>query len=175
MSVLKALMAAINSATTPWAVISVTVSLDMRWTIPSHVLVCQPLENNSVGQYIIILLVHASSIDTDECAQGTHSCDPTLASCSNTEGSFECSCLSGFEGEGYSSTCDGICAKWALWIIVLRYYLYSADVDECISELDNCHNNASCTNTFGDYNCSCYDGFTGDGFTCSGTRVHLQL
>ncbi len=106
MSVQKTLMDATSSATTPLAAISVTASLDMNWMIPSHVLVCQPLENSDVCQYII--LVHDSSIDIDECAQGTHSCDRNLASCNNTEGSFECNCLRGFEGEGYNGTCDGM-------------------------------------------------------------------
>ena len=31
-----------------------------------------------------------------------------------------------------------------------------------------CSNNAACNNTFGSYECECFDGFTGDGFNCSG-------
>ncbi len=45
--------------------------------------------------------------DIDECLQGTHTCDRNLASCNNTEGSFECSCNNGFEGDGYEGTCIG--------------------------------------------------------------------
>ncbi len=50
-----------------------------------------------------------------------------------------------------------------------------ADINECMRELDQCHGNATCTNTFGGYNCSCDDGFTGDGFNCTGIHVALTL
>lgn len=38
--------------------------------------------------------------DIDECANGTASCD-TNAQCTDTDGSYECSCNAGFEGNGY--------------------------------------------------------------------------
>ncbi|XP_068705887.1 latent-transforming growth factor beta-binding protein 1-like [Montipora foliosa] len=40
------------------------------------------------------------------------------------------------------------------------------DVDECSSE-NECHVNATCTNTIGSYKCTCKEGFTGDGRNCS--------
>ena len=43
----------------------------------------------------------------------------------------------------------------------------SADIDECISDSADCHDNATCTNTDGTYECTCDSGFSGDGFTCS--------
>ena len=33
---------------------------------------------------------------------------------------------------------------------------------------DNCSDNATCTDGNGSYMCECKDGFTGDGFTCTG-------
>ena len=42
-----------------------------------------------------------------------------------------------------------------------------ADVDECMLELDDCDQDAECTNTIGNYTCACNTGFTGDGFSCS--------
>ena len=45
---------------------------------------------------------------------------------------------------------------------------YSQDIDECRRNLDNCHENAVCTNTEGSYTCTCNRGFTGDGFSCTG-------
>lgn len=42
-------------------------------------------------------------LDVDECGSNTHNCHPD-ANCSNTVGSFECTCLSGFEGNGTSCT-----------------------------------------------------------------------
>ena len=42
-----------------------------------------------------------------------------------------------------------------------------ADFDECSSE-NECHTNATCTNTNGSYNCTCKRGFQGDGRNCNG-------
>ena len=43
------------------------------------------------------------------------------------------------------------------------------DINECddVSK-NNCSINAHCNNTDGNYNCSCYDGYNGDGFQCDG-------
>ena len=50
---------------------------------------------NFVFLYIIL--------DRDECLDGTHDCD-TNAACSNTEGSFSCSCNDGYMGNGTMCT-----------------------------------------------------------------------
>ena len=43
-------------------------------------------------------------LDVDECASSdTNDCHPD-ASCNNTVGGFNCTCLSGFEGNGTSCT-----------------------------------------------------------------------
>ena len=42
--------------------------------------------------------------DIDECATGDHTCDVN-ADCSNTNGSFTCSCITGYSGDGM--TCSG--------------------------------------------------------------------
>ena len=49
-------------------------------------------------------------------------------------------------------------------------YLY-IDIDECIRDTHECDDNASCTNTRGDYNCTCDVGYSGDGFDCEGKEV----
>ena len=41
------------------------------------------------------------------------------------------------------------------------------DIDEC-SSANECHQNALCNNTKGSYNCTCKDGFEGDGKNCTG-------
>ena len=43
-------------------------------------------------------------LDENECKAGTHSCDAN-AQCSNTIGSFTCTCLKGFSGNGL--VCSG--------------------------------------------------------------------
>ena len=47
-------------------------------------------------------------LDIDECAMNTHNCDETLAECSNTPtGSFTCTCIVGYTGDGATGTCIG--------------------------------------------------------------------
>jgi len=41
--------------------------------------------------------------DIDECSQGSHDCLPDLAFCTNTVGSYSCSCDSRYEGDGKTS------------------------------------------------------------------------
>ena len=57
------------------------------------------------------------------------------------------SCAAGFEDQG-----DGNCS----------------DIDECsASNLNNCNQNAKCTNTNGGFTCTCESGYRGDGVTCA--------
>ena len=42
--------------------------------------------------------------DVDECALGTDNCHPNFAMCMNTPGSFDCTCNSGFTGNGVDCT-----------------------------------------------------------------------
>ena len=47
-------------------------------------------------------------LDIDECAMMTHNCDEALADCSNTpNGSFTCTCIAGYTGNGTTGTCVG--------------------------------------------------------------------
>ena len=41
-------------------------------------------------------------------------------------------------------------------------------MDECTEETDNCHAQATCTNTNGSFACACNSGWNGDGVTCTG-------
>ena len=74
--------------------------------------------------------------ETDNCSSD--------AQCTNTMGSFECECLSGYSGNGVS--CQ--------------------DIDECLAETDNCSSDAQCTNTMGSFECECLSGYEGDGVNC---------
>ena len=48
---------------------------------------------------------------------------------------------------------------------------FQIDIDECKGSNNVCDENANCSNTVGSYNCTCKDGFTRDGHSCSGKIV----
>ena len=41
------------------------------------------------------------------------------------------------------------------------------DVDECELGFHECHANAACTDLEGSYDCTCDEGFYGNGWTCN--------
>jgi hypothetical protein len=50
------------------------------------------------------------------------------------------------------------------------------DIDECTANTDNCDDDdrAVCTNTNGGFICTCKQGFTGDGISCTGFIVKYR-
>ena len=56
------------------------------------------------------------------------------------------------------------------------YIICNTDVDECqIDGAADCHENATCTNTDGSFDCSCLSDFTGDGKICNSIGTHLAI
>ncbi|XP_019614494.1 PREDICTED: uncharacterized protein LOC109462395 [Branchiostoma belcheri] len=84
-----------------------------------------------------------SCSDIDECSNANGGCDHM---CTNTMGSFQCSCVTGFTLNVDSHSCN--------------------DVDECTVGNAGCHQN--CNNIIGSYWCSCGTGYrlNSDGHTC---------
>ena len=73
--------------------------MDMHWALINiHAMV---LYNSSISK---IVLYVAATTDIDECIEGTAECD-TDASCNNTIGGYNCSCNSGYEGDGFRGNC----------------------------------------------------------------------
>ena len=50
-----------------------------------------------------------------------------------------------------------------------------ADLDECQEQNHNCDGMAHCSNTVGSFNCTCLQGFTGDGISCFGMILNLKI
>ena len=48
------------------------------------------------------------------------------------------------------------------------------DIDECLSNSRACDVTANCTNTDGSHNCTCKEGYTGDGQSCRGIITALD-
>ena len=55
-------------------------------------------------------------------------------------------------------------------LLTISHYNF-ADIDECASGAHVCSDVALCLNTPGSYNCSCLDGYDGDGFNCTGALL----
>ncbi|KAK3573996.1 hypothetical protein QTP86_034369, partial [Hemibagrus guttatus] len=77
--------------------------------------------------------------DIDECQVLEKPCK-IYEKCSNKEGSYECSCQTGFT---------------------------RPNVNECTSGKAECSEFAQCVNTVGSHLCFCLSGFTGNGKSCT--------
>ena len=58
---------------------------------------------------------------------------------------------------------DRLCMKYSISISSVL-----PDIDECLSGSHACDVTANCTNTDGSHNCTCKEGYTGDGQSCQG-------
>ena len=98
--------------------------------------------------------------------------------CNNTIGSFVCDCLDGYRLDEDMASCKGIELFYDKNIRYLPTYFFHdfKDIDECLESLDNCDNSSAiCTNTIGGFNCSCTNGFTGDGINCSSMTLYYSF
>jgi MYXO-CTERM domain-containing protein len=122
--------------------------------------------------------------DIHECEFEIDNCDPN-ATCLNTPGSYTCTCIAGYEGDGFTCTdidecaldtdiCDpnATCTNTPGSFTCMCNMGYEGtgvvctDINECSIGSHNCDPNATCTNTTGSFDCTCNMGYSGDGFTC---------
>ena len=91
---------------------------------------------------------HVIVADTNECIENRDSCEHV---CTNTEGTFQCSCLDGYILDSDGANCT--------------------DVDECSLGEDNCQQ--LCLNSDGGFTCECDTGYRldTDGANCSGKSI----
>ena len=104
------------------------------------------------------------AVDIDECAENTDGCAHT---CTNSIGSYSCSCQSGYRLASNGLWCTGE-RKAAL--IPLQNHDTKPnlpDVNECAEETDSCQQR--CSNTMGSYSCDCHPGYklASNGLTCN--------
>ena len=104
--------------------------------------------------------------DIDECSEVLDSCDMN-ADCTDTDGSFTCTCQVGFSGDGLTCTSK----KCVVLMVVAKggsiEYPFRIDINECSEVLHNCDMNADCVDTDGSFTCTCREGFGGNGVTCT--------
>ena len=118
---------------------------------------------------LVYFFTYACSIDVDECESEIANCSVN-ANCTDTFGSFECTCNHGFEGDGFNCT-SNFPSQNFFWFSkhLMNLSYVCSDINECASDrLNTCDENANCTDTIGGYNCSCKPGYEGDGFNCTG-------
>lgn len=108
--------------------------------------------------------------DIDECHTGIDLCE---YNCTNTIGSYKCSCDIGFQLNEDGLQCDGqivltVLHMYPLIIVFTFYFLFFTDVDECYERIDGCQQ--ECVNTNGSYVCACRTGYrlTSDRYSCTG-------
>eukprot|EP00736_Rhodelphis_marinus_P004568 Rmarinus@m.29443 len=87
--------------------------------------------------------IQEEECELNECYLGTATCSED-ATCADVVGSFECTCNTGYDGDGVSCS----------------------DVDECESGAHSCSTLATCVNSPGSFVCTCNAGFTGSGKIC---------
>lgn len=128
-------------------------------------------------------------LDVNECGLDSLSENQTTyvnnchddANCTNTKGSFYCTCLNGYSGDGVScvgkpASLKNLTFRFA-FATTLFPFILRLDVNECepggINDVyrhlaHNCHNDSICTNIKGSFYCTCLSGYTGDGVFCTG-------
>ena len=52
---------------------------------------------------------------------------------------------------------------------------FYVDIDECDALIDDCDQSAKCTNTPGSFTCTCNQGYSGNGITCTGMNAICLL
>ena len=107
--------------------------------------------HSNLHVFLVCLYIFIGNLfsDINECANETH---PACLSeqengvCINNNGSYSCSCLRGYTGDGVTSC---------------------VDINECVLQLHYCFSDAGCFNNVGNFTCVCPVGYVGDGIECT--------
>ena len=93
-------------------------------------------------------------LDIDECKENLSGCKHN---CTNTDGSFTCSCYN----NGYSlvngKTCAGSYSVFLVVFTTKHFTSIHTDINECSIDNGDCEH--QCNNIVGSYACTCYRGY----------------
>lgn len=123
--------------------------------------------------------------NVNECQLGTDTCDVN-ATCTDLSVGYQCTCLSGFVGDGRTcrncaiknggcdalTTCSAVGKSIVCGACPTGYANTKGDgtlcteINECTAGTANCDPNATCTNTAGSFSCACPTGWSGNGKSC---------
>uniref|UniRef100_F6VDQ2 Uncharacterized protein n=1 Tax=Ciona intestinalis TaxID=7719 RepID=F6VDQ2_CIOIN len=133
--------------------VATVIALGIKGAVPAEInTIASPHPDNSYAHIIddfsqlpdIFSAISAVVCDNNECLTDNGGCSDT---CTNTDGSFVCSCNAGYQLNEDGKTCS--------------------DIDECLNNNGGCE--VLCNNTDGGYVCACPEGqekLASDGKTC---------
>ena len=117
---------------------------------------------------MICINFSCNNADIDECLESMNDCNTTTSYCVNSKGEYYCECLLGFNMT-MNDTCECKYNNTARYLFEqnLQTTCLLAAINECkLSDLNDCHVNASCMDNFGSFDCLCNNGFEGNGTYC---------
>lgn len=97
-------------------------------------------------------MLHWYHVDINECHDQSNSfCNQK---CTNTNGSYLCSCNTGYELLASGHDCLGVHYTYNFFYIIFDLI---SDINECFDNNGGCSN--TCINTEGSYHCKCLEGY----------------
>ena len=178
-------MAVLKSVLTLWDHLNVLVIQAILWLMLAFsVLVSKEAQKrlHLKKKNCCYRMTFYSTLDTNECETDVSGCQHN---CTNSVGSFECSCRLGYSLDSGGRLCSGKMSSLLITIVAgmqlqpwcthhTNYlYCYYSDIDECESDGGGCEH--SCVNLPGSFECFCRQGYSlaTDGFNCNGRLYYF--
>lgn len=80
------------------------VQIDPEFLLPGYKLITKPNEIKLVAGGVGV--ADFGFLDANECTEKSHNCDAKKGFCTNSPGSFSCSCPEGYRGDGTKCECE---------------------------------------------------------------------